>query len=53
MGINNSNELQSVPESECLKFQLDTLKLEMQHIENTIARIDGMTQATKNWAIGI
>lgn len=36
---------------ECLKFQLDLLKGEIQSIDEIIARMDNITQTTKNWSI--
>src|SRR5512140_1540887 len=38
---------------ESFQYQLELLKMEIQSIDNIIARMDGMAQATKNWAIGI
>ncbi len=38
---------------EAFQYQLELLKMEVQSIDNIIARLDGMAQATKNWAIGI
>ncbi|WP_420627196.1 hypothetical protein [Candidatus Leptofilum sp.] len=38
-------------ETESLSFQLAILKDELEHIQNTIARMDEITQTTKNWAI--
>ena len=38
-------------EIESLKYQLDILKHEMEYINSTIARMDEITQTTKNWAI--
>jgi hypothetical protein len=38
---------------ESFQYQMDLLKMEIQTIDNIIARMDGMAQATKNWAIGI
>jgi len=34
-------------------IQLEFLKAELETINSAIARIDGTTQATKNWAVGI
>lgn len=38
-------------ETESLKYQLDILKDELEYIHSTIARMDEITQTTKNWAI--
>jgi len=38
-------------EKESLKYQLDILKNEMGYIQETIARLDGIVQAVKNWTI--
>ena len=39
------------PETESLRYLLDLLKIEIQSIDQIIARMDGITQTTKNWAI--
>lgn len=36
---------------ESFQYQLDLLKMEIQSIDNVIARMDEMAQASKNWAI--
>jgi len=36
---------------ESFKYQLDCLKSEIELIDRAIARFDGITQTTKNWAI--
>lgn len=49
-----SSEKETKPtkaETEGLNFQLAILKDELEHIQNTIARMDEITQTTKNWAI--
>jgi len=39
------------PQMESFKYQLELLKLEIQSINETIGRIDKITQEAKNWAI--
>ena len=39
------------PQVDLLRYQLDFLKIEVDHIEKAIARMDQMTQTTKNWAV--
>ena len=39
------------PSKTCFHFQLDLLKEEIRSIERVIDRMDGITQATKNWAL--
>jgi hypothetical protein len=36
---------------ECLKYQLEVLKEEIRTINDIVARMDTITQATKNWGI--
>ena len=43
--------LTSQAKEECLKYQLDVLKEEICTINGIVARMDTITQATKNWAI--
>ncbi len=40
-----------MPSNECLAYQLDILKEEIRSINDIVARMDTITQATKNWAI--
>jgi hypothetical protein len=40
-----------VPKKECLTYQLEILKEEIRTINGIVARMDTITQATKNWAI--
>jgi hypothetical protein len=37
--------------AECFTYQMELLKLELETINEVIARIDGTTQAVKNWAV--
>lgn len=39
------------PQLDTLKYQLDFLKIEVDQIEKAIARMDQITQTTKNWAV--
>lgn len=41
----------SDPHGESLKYQLDILKMELESIDRIIARMDEITQTTKNWAV--
>ncbi len=38
-------------DKDAFQFQLDFLKIEVEIIDKAIARLDGITQTTKNWAI--
>jgi hypothetical protein len=40
-------------EKDALDLQLEFLKIELETVNSAIERIDGTTQATKNWAVGI
>jgi hypothetical protein len=56
--MSNQAEKKSEPEKliaqkECFSYQLDILKMEIQELQNIISKLDGMAQATKNWAISI
>jgi hypothetical protein len=39
--------------SDSFEYQLEFLKLEVDTINKTVERIDGITQAIKNWAVGV
>jgi hypothetical protein len=41
----------SDPQIAALNYQLELLKMEIDTIEHIIARMDEMTQTTKNWAV--
>jgi hypothetical protein len=43
----------SDPKKESFKYQLDLLKMEIEIIDKAIARLDDITQTTKNYAIVI
>lgn len=45
--------LSSDPEAARFAYQLDMLRIEIGLIDNAIARIDGLKQGTKNWAITV
>jgi hypothetical protein len=38
---------------ESFQYQMELLKMEIEAIDNIVARLDGMAQATKNWTISI
>lgn len=40
-----------IAKDKAFEFQLQTLTLEMEYIERAIARLDEMTQTTKQWAV--
>lgn len=43
--------MDSQPQKEALLFQLEILKMEIQTIDGIVARMDEITQTTKNWPI--
>jgi len=45
------NQSMKTAKEKAFEYQLQTLTLEMQYIERSIARLDEITQTTKYWAI--
>lgn len=44
---------QGADQKDAFDLQLEFLKVELETVNSAIERIDGTTQATKNWAVGI
>jgi hypothetical protein len=44
---------QDTHQNDAFDLQLEFLKVELETVNSAIERLDGTTQATKNWAVGI